>query len=179
MNKADLNKLSNEELLALSYHELDVKTLQQYCDPFVGCWIELDKPITKEEVLQCLKEGKAELIHTPEWTVVTIDKKISVKKARENHIKKVAYFVLNEMREPIGLDVGVPEMGFLSDYFIEDGNHRFAAAIIREDKIIKATLSGSLEYAKKIGLYNPNIYESFYNKRIDKEWKATQRKNKC
>lgn len=46
-----------DELEPISFHNVPVKELAKYCDPF-QCWPELESTITKEEVLECLRRGR-------------------------------------------------------------------------------------------------------------------------
>lgn len=165
---------SNDELNTMGFHTLDLKKLTEYCDPFRGCWIELaDKPITKKEVIDCIKAGEAELVETPSWIELTYSKKeLTPEEIRYNHVKKIAYFATNEMQKPISIDVGIPELNAHVDHIIDDGNHRLAGAIIRKDKEIKAYVSGSEKYAKEMGLWNPNEYHTASMDRFIKQMEA-------
>jgi hypothetical protein len=69
---------------------------------------------------------------------------------RQHHIRRVAYLVINGWHDPIDIDVGVPSLGCCVGWPIQDGNHRFYAAIIREDPFILAIISGELDYAEKV-----------------------------
>jgi len=69
---------------------------------------------------------------------------------RRYHIERVAYFVVHGWSDPIDLDVGVPSLGCHIVWVIQDGNHRFYAAVIRGSKSILATLSGDLNHAQEV-----------------------------
>lgn len=145
-----------QELEPLAFHNVPVKTLQQYCDPF-QCWPELQSAITHEEVHACIARGEAALVQTPLALELSFsDEPMDLEKLRANHIKKIAYFVANEPIEPIGLDVGIPDLGCHSSYFVTDGNHRFAGSIIAGRATIACDISGSLEHMKSLGLWYPN-----------------------
>lgn len=75
---------------------------------------------------------------------------------RERHIKKVAFFVKNEIEMPVSIDVGIPSLGAHIDYIIDDGNHRLAGAIIKGAKTVKCKIGGAEDYAKELGIWNPN-----------------------
>jgi hypothetical protein len=158
-NKQDLSEYTDEQLNKMEHHELELSKVMEYANPFNGCWMELEKPITIEEVKQCIKDGKAELAITPGWYDIAFGKvKITPEEVRENHIKKIAFFAINEHEKPISLDVGIPSMGCHVDYIVDDGNHRLAGAIASGMKTIKASVSGSMEHAQELGLWNPNEY---------------------
>lgn len=147
-----------ERLENTGLHIVSVKVLKAYCNPF-KCWFELESPITKKDILICLEQGKEGLVETP---LVLSDlygknkENFKADLARENHIRKIAYFVKNKAIEPLSLDVGVPNAGCFVDYFLQDGNHRFAAAIIKNDKEVHCHISGSSNYIKELKLWNPN-----------------------
>lgn len=157
----------------LAFHNVPLNTLKELVNP-LSCWSELKSPITEKEVLDCLKAGKEELVDTPlALEMVFSGKHLDLDKMRENHIKKIAYFVKNESTEPIVIDVGYPSMGTLSSYLIDDGNHRLAGAFIRKDNHIKSRLVGEVEHMKTLGLWSPNeayleleaLYEEQYQER--------------
>lgn len=131
-------------------HLISVDNLKEHCNPFNGCWHDLLNPIKKSEVRKCISNG----------TQILTDTSFSVlgpypKNHRQRHIQKIAWFVVNGWTEPIHIDVGIPELGARNSYIVDDGNHRFAAAIYRKDKEIRSYISGSIGYAKSIKLWNP------------------------
>lgn len=145
-----------EKLEELAYHNVPVSVLKKYCNP-LKCWMELEAPITVAEVKKALKNNEEELVETPlALTMIWGKNQVKLENARKNHIKKIAYFVKNEPIKPIGLDVGVPSLGCFVDYFIDDGNHRFAGSIIAKRKTIPCKISGSVEHIKELGLWYPN-----------------------
>lgn len=75
--------------------------------------------------------------HTAPWTV-------------EDHIARIAYLARTGWSEPIDLDVGIPEMSCWVDWPITDGNHRFAAAIVRGDQHILSSIAGSCSYIREL-----------------------------
>lgn len=159
-SKKDYSAYTDEELNKLEHHVLEVSTVMEYANPFNGCWMELEKPITIEEVKQCIADGKAELAVTPGWYEIAFKKDtITPEEIRENHIKKIAFFAINEAEKPISIDVGIPSMGCHVDYIIDDGNHRLAGAIVAGAKTIKASVSGSMDHAEDMGLWNPNEFQ--------------------
>lgn len=158
--------LSYEELEKNAYHTLKVKDIFKVCNPF-KCWIELDKEITLKEIQECLSESSESMVETPLFLFgdLNVDKDL----LRKNHIKKIAYFVKNGFDNHIEIDVGFPEMGYFNEYLIEDGNHRLAASIIRNDKNIKCIIAGSEEHAKSLKFWNPNDFQKEIDLRDDIE----------
>ena len=166
-----LRDLPQETLDQLAWHDLDVEKLTGYCNP-LGAWIELKRPITKDEVQACLDAGSENLAETPLWTEMAFGRvKLTQQEARDRHVSKIAYFVKHGIERPIDLDVGVPSMGYFSDHFVTDGNHRLAGALLRGDKTIAASVCGSETHAKELGLWNPNRY---FREDL-RRWRAAQR----
>lgn len=160
----NIEKWELKDIEKFVLHEVDTYTLSQICNP-LSCWMEQKTPITKEEVLECLENGEEELVETPLW--INIDSEKEILENREKHIKKIAYFVKNKPEKPIFIDVGIPEMGAFVDYIIFDGNHRLAADIIAERPYTKATIIGSDEQMKELGVYSPNIYLQIFNNKLN------------
>ena len=133
-------------------------TLREYCDPFKGCWPELDKPLTIEEVQACLDKGK-EQEHKPfELSDWWCKGPRASEIYRSKHIQKVAWFARHGFQKPIDIDVGIPSMNCYVSWFVQDGNHRLAAAIFRqvtlqEDPWIPLSVAGSVNYAKELNLW--------------------------
>ena len=57
---------------------------------------------------------------------------------------RVAYLVVHKAEDPIEIDVGQADS--FAEWFITDGNHRFAAALLRGDQEILCSISGCPEY---------------------------------
>jgi len=124
---------------------ISITKLREWCDPFEGvCWADiLDGPITREEVQEAIDQGRlrgdpADGYSEGEYLSFT----------RQDHIERVAYFVVHRDPKPIDLDVGIPDMGCYVDWPVQDGNHRFAAAIFRGDETIEAWVMGAEEEAE-------------------------------
>jgi len=64
------------------------------------------------------------------------------------HARRVAYLVMNKSDHPIMIDVGIPSIGSHPKYLIQDGCHRLAAAIFRNDAEIAIDFSGSVSHFK-------------------------------
>lgn len=118
---------------------ISVEKLKKFCNPFNGCcWKDLEYPLSKTEI-------KKQLL----WNTIHPDDAYN-KNSRQDHIERIAWFVINSWTKPIDIDVGVPSLGCYPKWLIQDGNHRFAAAIIRGDKTIEATMSGSINLIKEM-----------------------------
>lgn len=118
---------------------LSVSVLKTLANPLTGvCWEGLDRPITRQEITAALENP-----NPPGDDATT----------REEHARRIAWFVLNGHTDAISVDVGCPEFPDHTDvWVIQDGNHRFAAAIYRRDETIEADFGGSLDFAEDIGL---------------------------
>lgn len=121
--------------------------LKSYNNPFKDCVWAIRKPITKWEVLRELRAGRSLPPESPKSDNLLLN--------RMWHIRRVAWFVENGKNMELELDVGVPCLGYEADWMVTDGNHRFAAAIIRGDETIEADLAGDLDYAACLGLLDP------------------------
>jgi len=62
------------------------------------------------------------------------------------HARRIAWLIKNGWEDSIDLDVGIPSMGYYP-YIVIDGHHRLCAAIMTGEAVIKAQVSGSLDYA--------------------------------
>ncbi len=129
--------------------------VRTYCDPFEGCWVDIDRPITLQEVADCLQRGE-EKGHAPfAWSSGGGASDLA---KRQRHIEKTAWFVRQGFQQPLELDVGIPSMGCYVSWYVQDGNHRLAAAIFRqetmgEDPWLPLSVSGSINHAKQLGLW--------------------------
>lgn len=121
-----------------SYHAISVPVSKLMCYSAFKhpVWFEVTKPITKKEVAGAIRAG------------FFFDRPLNGGQAflpegiRTLHIWRVAYLVVNPDPRPIFVDVGIPHMGVYIDWIVDDGNHRLAAAIFRQDKTIPASISG-------------------------------------
>jgi len=78
--------------------------------------------------------------------------------SRKENIERIAYFVVKGWRDPIGIDVGVPGMGFQGPA-LTDGYHRLSAAMFRRDTHIRAVVDGDLNFAFE--LFGVNCEEKY------------------
>jgi hypothetical protein len=119
-----------------------VKTILKICNPLeYVCWCDLDTPITPEEVFEYSNNNPGLTQHIQ-----------SEKFTRLDHIKKITYFLQNDALDPIEMDVGVPALGCYIEWMIMDGNHRFFAAILKNQTNVRVGISGCISYAKELGL---------------------------
>jgi hypothetical protein len=120
--------------------EVQVDRLLEVCDPSkVTAWGWV---ITPEEVVLAVKEDR---LRSNPWNPTK-----PMMKERQYHIERVAYFVVHGWSDPIDIDVGVPSLGLNIGWVIQDGNHRFYAAVVQGYQSILATISGDLNYAQDL-----------------------------
>ena len=129
--------------------------VRELCDPFEGCWQDLSTPMTMAEVEDVLRTG-TEVMHLP-FEQDFSSSPLFRPPSRRHHAEKIAWFARYGFQEPLDIDVGVPSEGCHVRWFVQDGNHRLAAGIVRqvllgEDPWLPLEVSGSLDYAKDLGL---------------------------
>lgn len=107
-------------------------------------WNEFDYPLTREEVRQAIEDGDLE---PAPMDLYRTDTK---KGFRRQHAARVAWLVLNGWSDAIYIDVGIPSMGHVPDWPLEDGNHRLAASFYRGDQTINVSIGGDLDYAEEL-----------------------------
>jgi hypothetical protein len=114
-----------------------VRTLAKGWSPFKYLvWDDLSCPITRAEVrAQCL------LLHYDPPT-----------EPRGRHAWWIAHYAKRGWTNPVEIDVGVPALNCWVNWIVTDGNHRVAAAILRRDRTIVATIGGDIDYACDLGL---------------------------
>jgi hypothetical protein len=114
------------------------KFLEEWdCNPFDhSVWEELECPITREEIADSIARGFpfGEDLY---------------ERDREQHIDRIAYFVVHGWTDPIEMDLGCPSFGYLPPWPVQDGNHRFAAAVYRGDTSIRASLGGEVKWIRR------------------------------
>lgn len=110
---------------------LSVEILARHFSPFEHeVWGEA---VSQADVLAALAQGR--LVDQPGGT---------------DHAGRIAYLVENPTNEPLVIDVGVPSLGCVVAWPIQDGNHRLAAAIVRGDATIEAEVGGEVAYAESL-----------------------------
>ncbi len=121
---------------------LDIIKFQQRCDPIRDNLWGLDCPITQNNIQTAIDTNN--LLYPKVW-----DGRGTGGSSRSDHIARIAWFVTHDWNDPINVDVGVPSLGCYPKWPLEDGNHRFAAAIIRGDNFILANMSGAINEIRK------------------------------
>ena len=122
--------------------------IQKFLEEFPGyltevLWPDLGKPITQDEI----RKQVIYLSVTPDKLEVTPYNPIRFKPWRRcQHARRIAHFVIHGITDPIQMDLGCPDLGSPATWPIEDGHHRFLAAVFRGDKFILAYAGGELEY---------------------------------
>jgi hypothetical protein len=162
-NKKDARNKQGLPLFSESGEEIHwVKTsvLSKLVNPFKGCWRDIDKPLTLEDVTAALQEEALEPPRSTSFQAALqmSDDEQTLARNRQAHARKVAWFVKNGFQQPLGIDVGVPSLRCHVQHIVQDGNHRLAAAIYRaktlkEDPVLPLIIDGSVEHARKLGLW--------------------------
>lgn len=118
--------------------KLPVRRLVAHCDPFSNPWTE--EPLSPKDVQSALAEGRllAEAFGIlSEW-------------GARQHAERIAYLVVHGWDEPIEVDVGIPAFGCFPPWFVDDGNHRLAAAVVAGHEFIEASVAGDIDYAMEL-----------------------------
>lgn len=110
---------------------LDPAKIKESWNPFENPIWDID-PITENEIHQA---KPIPLTFLP----------IPNEDAHRYHTGRIAWFVLHGIPDPIEIDFGCPALGCDPLWPITDGNHRFMAAIIRNDPFIMANAAGDEE----------------------------------
>lgn len=117
---------------------LDPLKLLATWDPFTACVWDIKKPVTEREIRKLVLKG--------EWVPPG---RLNNDCSRINHMRRIAWFVINGWSDPIDLDVGIPVLGFWVGWGITDGNHRYVASIVRGDRSIPVSCSGQVSEWKQ------------------------------
>lgn len=72
------------------------------------------------------------------------------------HLKKIKYFMENGIDKPIDIDCFCRNGQIFPWPIILDGRHRYAAALLRNDKIIPCTFSGRYDLYEYLSLKRNN-----------------------
>lgn len=118
--------------------EILVDSLQEICPIFQNNpWIGTN--VTQDMVLQALANNDLQSSHydpvSSDWT-------------SSQHAARIAYLVQHPSMEPIHLNFE-PDYRSFTDWPIEDGNHRLAAAIVLGWETINTCIRGDLEVASQ------------------------------
>lgn len=122
---------------------VSVERLRKHLDPFSNPPWEGAASLSIDGIKAAIADGfflatpYSEWKYTAAWTV-------------EQHIARIAYLCVHGWTDAIEIDVGIPSMGCHVDWMITDGNHRFAAAIVREDEYILSSLAGCCATMRKL-----------------------------
>lgn len=125
------------------YRLVSVSRLSELCNPFANPPWEDIAGLTVEGVLQAIKDGLGKTqaysadTHANQWTV-------------DDHIARIAHLATVGWEDPINVDVGVPFMNCWVDWPLLDGNHRMAAAMVRGDAHILASVAGCCQHMREV-----------------------------
>ena len=112
-------------------------------NPFVvSPWQGVDDPIDRADVARAIAERRLHSEFLPDFPSRPI--------TTQEHVERIAFFVVEGWNDPIHIDVGVPALGHGVTWPIVDGNHRLAAAFYLKHESIAAEISGQIDYAEEI-----------------------------
>lgn len=97
------------------------------------CWFHNDRPITAQEIQNAVELND----------ILSPGSKTNNLSSHDDHVRRIAWFVIHGATDPIIVDVGC--LGVFREYIIEDGYHRFAAAIYLGNETIPVSASGDCE----------------------------------
>lgn len=116
---------------------IPVNRLAEHCDPFVNCpWVP-GVILTTEMISEAIQHNRLRSTPVPQRVYRDI----------RQHVERIAYLAVNGWRDPVFIDVGVPSLGCYIEWPLQDGNHRFAAAIYLGKTEILGMVDGDLRYA--------------------------------
>jgi hypothetical protein len=115
------------------------KILENIRSPF-EVW-DVANPVTRNMVTDALADGSWALAKdsyshgtgTPDTGAI-------------GHARRIAWLIKNGWEDSIDIDVGIPSMEYFP-YPVLDGHHRLCAAIMTGETVIRAQVSGALDYA--------------------------------
>lgn len=121
--------------------KIPVDRLKAICNPLGECDIwRVGKPVTAKMVDDAFVGGR--LNPNP-----NASEKL---KTAGDHAGRIAYLAHYGWTKAISLDIGIPSLHCYPAWMIDDGNHRFAAAIYREDEFILADVGGCNDYMMEL-----------------------------
>jgi hypothetical protein len=145
---------------------VSVDRMEAVWSPFRGgLWSR--RPVRKREVRQAIEQKRFQRgPWSPRWTI-------------EQHAERIAWLSVAGWNDAIQIDVGVPGfLDYLPHRMITDGNHRFAAAIIRKDRTILADVAGDSEYAfELLGITPDGTTAARILERLKAKWKDSPEKS--
>jgi len=118
-------------------NQISVNKLKVHWNPFTeNPWLYIGTPITRTEVRREIQKGR---LNAEPGGIKRID-----------HIRRVAYLVVNGWSDPIEVDFGCPTIAPSSTHLeVSDGNHRLAAAIYRKDPTILTSAAGEVDFIEE------------------------------
>lgn len=118
-------------------YEIDANELKGFINPLDGGMWKCGE-ISEQEIYAAISSGKTE--NRP-WNAVNFVISMTIEEAREFHINRIATLLDSELTEHIivVLENHTPSI----KAYLNDGNHRLAAAYLRGDKTIKAVIAAS------------------------------------
>jgi hypothetical protein len=121
--------------------QIELASLVSFCNP-VFLYVEAGN-------LETLRERVAEANSSegaiPYSAMVPIQKH-----EQYNHFARIKWLMENGWQEPISIEVGIPSLGFVPEWMIDDGNHRTAAAMLMGRETIEVEFSGSVAYFEEL-----------------------------
>lgn len=125
-------------------HQLvSVSRLSEVCNPFAAPpWADVT-PFGLDAVRRAIEEGlQQELPYSAATSAAPW--------SMADHIARIAHLATHGWHEPIEVDVGVPFLDCWVDWPVTDGNHRLAAALVRGDAFILASVAGCCDYIREL-----------------------------
>lgn len=119
--------------------EVPVKKLARLCNPFVTPPWGIGK-VTLVMVIEALMNGVVKDAQLP----------VPANSTPKIHAHRIAFLVEHPAIDPIEVDIGVPDLGYIPDWIVIDGNHRLGAAIIMGKETIPACVSGDIDYGYRL-----------------------------
>jgi hypothetical protein len=143
ITKQDIMNNSND---GSEVYTIKTCLLKELCNPYnSSCWIGLNCPITHQEITEAINNKDfLDPKNVPIRSFAELCCDVDHKAIRKEHIARIAYLVVNKNNTPVDIDVGIPGYSYVN-WNLVDGNHRFAAALYREDLTIETTFTGSID----------------------------------
>lgn len=114
---------------------LPVDRLARHFDPFENSPWHDGQGVTREGVVRAIDEGRLERAPYS----VGLNQFDREDWSPQRHEERIAYLVIHQSDEPISVEFSHPDFEGMS---IDDGNHRLAAAIVRDDADILIEIGG-------------------------------------
>lgn len=111
------------------------------CRNPLNCWMDIENTITKDEINNYLIKNPNPVLPPEPYRFNWFSP--NLENAREDHIKRISYFVVNKSTKPILIDTMAPGL-------VDDGNHRLAAAYLKGDRTIDIEWCGIIDDMKML-----------------------------